>query len=564
VTATNAVGTGGASAASNAVIPATVPGAPTGATATPGNTQASVSWTAPASSGGSPITYYTVRSSPGSFSVQTANGMTTTATVTGLSNGTSYTFTVTATNAVGTGPASAASNAVIPATVPTAPLNVSAIGGMGQATVSWLAPASNGGANISSYTVTSSPGSIQAVVGGSSTTATVTGLTNGASYTFAVTATNAIGTGPASAASNAVTTGVTIRTYYYANGTRIATAVNGVFSYLASDGLGSANVTLGASGNVTANVLYAPFGGVRYASGAASTDYGFTGQHADTVSGLDYYGARYYDPVAGQFTSADSMVPGNGYDIWGLSRYAYVENNPLVRTDPTGHRVLCGDGDCGGLSLGTLVQHIASIAAAALALAHTGGSGSGSSGHGSSPSNPLIGRSHIAFNWILEGGDLGGLWGPRDPLGLGCQCDWCCGRAPKPGPHGPGPGDDRLPPGAPGGPPAPGPGDGTPAPAPGDGTPAPDPGGGSTTPEPGGGSTTPEPGGTAPAPSKLSPIGAPIGQSLGGTVWRTIGQPLGGTIWRPIWQPSSGTIWTPNGGSGWTLIPTTTDLFAVI
>lgn len=73
------------------------------------------------------------------------------------------------------------------------------------------------------------------------------------------------------------------------------------------------------------------------------TDYGFTGQHADVTSGLDYYGARYYDPVAGQFMSADSIMPGGGFDVWGLSRYAYVEGNPVIRTDPSG---LCSTPQC--------------------------------------------------------------------------------------------------------------------------------------------------------------------------------------------------------------------------
>jgi RHS repeat-associated protein len=125
-------------------------------------------------------------------------------------------------------------------------------------------------------------------------------------------------------------------TYYYANGMRFAMAVNGTFYYLASDGLGSANVTLDANGNATASILYAPYGSVRYSSGTMPTDHGFTGQVADPTSGLDYYGARYYDPVAGQFASADAILPGKGLDIWGLSRYAYVEGNPIVRTDPTG------------------------------------------------------------------------------------------------------------------------------------------------------------------------------------------------------------------------------------
>jgi RHS repeat-associated protein len=74
------------------------------------------------------------------------------------------------------------------------------------------------------------------------------------------------------------------------------------------------------------------------------TTYGFTGQRGDVVSGLDYYGSRYYDPVASQFTSGDSVLPGGGFDLWGLSRYAYVEGNPVERTDPSGHCFCDGPG----------------------------------------------------------------------------------------------------------------------------------------------------------------------------------------------------------------------------
>jgi RHS repeat-associated protein len=136
----------------------------------------------------------------------------------------------------------------------------------------------------------------------------------------------------------------TTTAYYYAGGKRLGVSVNGVVSYLASDGLGSATVTLNGSGIATAAQLFAPYGGVRYSSGTMPTAYGFTGQRSDAVSGLDYYGARYYDPTAGQFTSADGIVPGGGFDLWGLSRYAYVEGNPLIRVDPTGHiNLMVGD-----------------------------------------------------------------------------------------------------------------------------------------------------------------------------------------------------------------------------
>ena len=88
-----------------------VPGAPTAVVATAGNASASVVFVAPTNNGGSTITGYTVRSNPGNI---TATGATSPINVTGLTNGTAYTFTVVATNAVGNSIASAASTAVTP------------------------------------------------------------------------------------------------------------------------------------------------------------------------------------------------------------------------------------------------------------------------------------------------------------------------------------------------------------------------------------------------------------------------------------------------------------------
>jgi len=200
VTATNGAGTSVASEASNSVTPATVPSTPAIGTATAGNGQASVSFTAPASNGGSAITGYTVTSNPGGL---TGTGSSSPIAVTGLTNGTAYTFTVTATNAKGTGAASSASNSVTPATVPGAPTIGTATAGDGQASVSFAAPSSTGGSAITGYTVTSSPGSFTAT--GTTSPIAVTGLTNGTAYTFTVTATNSVGTGAASSASNSVT-----------------------------------------------------------------------------------------------------------------------------------------------------------------------------------------------------------------------------------------------------------------------------------------------------------------------------------------------------------------------
>ena len=96
----------------------TVPGAPTAVTAAAGNAQATVGWTAPANDGGSPILNYTATASPGNQSCTTADGLARSCIVGGLTNGTPYTFTVRATNAVGPGPASGPSAAVTPVATP--------------------------------------------------------------------------------------------------------------------------------------------------------------------------------------------------------------------------------------------------------------------------------------------------------------------------------------------------------------------------------------------------------------------------------------------------------------
>ncbi len=265
----------------------TAPGAPTIGTVTAGNGQVTVSFTAPVNNGGSAITGYTVTSNPGGITAG-GNGFTTSPiTVIGLTNGTPYTFTVTASNAIGTSSASSASGSATPkadqtitfaqppsqnfgtsptlpatstsgltvtfsssttgvctitsggaltfvtagsctidadqagdgstnaattvsrtftvnAIAPDAPTIGTATAGNADATVTFTAPASNGGAAISGYTVTSNPGGLTGTGAGSPIT--VTGLTNGVSYTFTVTATNTASlTGAASAASNAIT-----------------------------------------------------------------------------------------------------------------------------------------------------------------------------------------------------------------------------------------------------------------------------------------------------------------------------------------------------------------------
>ena len=200
VAARNAVGTGPQSSA--------VPDAPTIAAATAGAGQATVSWSTPAFNGGGAITGYEVTPYVGGApQAATLVGVVTQTTVSGLANGTTYTFRAAAVNALGTGAQSAASNPVTPRTVPEAPINVSATGGTRQATVTWSPPASDGGDAISGYDVTSYVTGIAqgTTTVGAVTQATVGGLTNGTTYTFRVAAKNGVGTGAQSADSNAVT-----------------------------------------------------------------------------------------------------------------------------------------------------------------------------------------------------------------------------------------------------------------------------------------------------------------------------------------------------------------------
>lgn len=229
----------------------TAPSAPSAVTATAGNSSVTVSWTAPASNGGSPVTGYTVTSNAGGSTA--VGGSSTSAVISGLTNGTSYTFTVTATNSAGTSPASAPSNTVTPAAVPSAPTGVTAVGRNASADVSWAAPASTGGSAITSYTVRSNTGVI-ATVSGTILTTTVGGLANGTAYSFTVTATNAAGPGPASAASNVVTPATVPGAPTAVSATAANTSAKVIWSAPATNGSPITSYSVGVSDGTTVTV----------------------------------------------------------------------------------------------------------------------------------------------------------------------------------------------------------------------------------------------------------------------------------------------------------------------
>lgn len=175
---------------------ATPPDAPTAVAATPGVRSAKVAWTAPENDNRAPVTRYIVTASAGGATAS-VDGAAREATVEGLADGTSYTFTVSAVNEAGIGAASAPSAPITTAAVPGEPMSVHADGGDGQVTVSWAPPASDGGDAITSYIVTI-VGGASVTVDGATTEATLTGLVNGELISLQVAATNGVGTGPAS------------------------------------------------------------------------------------------------------------------------------------------------------------------------------------------------------------------------------------------------------------------------------------------------------------------------------------------------------------------------------
>ena len=98
--------------------------------------------------------------------------------------------------------------------------------------------------------------------------------------------------------------------------------------YFTQDHLGSTTALTGTTGKLVERETYDGYGN---SVGSTKTRYGFTGRERDPLTGLLYYRARSYDPQLGRFLSEDPIGLESSINV-----FAYVENNPLRFTDPSG------------------------------------------------------------------------------------------------------------------------------------------------------------------------------------------------------------------------------------
>jgi len=145
--------------------------------------------------------------------------------------------------------------------------------------------------------------------------------------------------------------------YIFFSGKRVARRDNtgNPPTYYFADHLGSTDVVAGSGGVVKNESDYYPFGGEVVISNTlgAVQNYKFTGKERDGESGLDNFGARHFGSSLGRFMTPDWSAKPQGvpyavlHDPQSLNLYAYVQNNPLNRTDPDGHYQINASG-CSG------------------------------------------------------------------------------------------------------------------------------------------------------------------------------------------------------------------------
>jgi RHS repeat-associated protein len=123
---------------------------------------------------------------------------------------------------------------------------------------------------------------------------------------------------------------------YYAGDKLVAERKNdSTMNFYHPDHLGSTSLITNSTGGRVEETVYEPFGSVAEFSSAAKSRFDYTGKETDDT-GLQYFGARFYNPAIGKWTQPDTLIQ-NIYDPQALNRYAYVSNNPFRYADKDGH-----------------------------------------------------------------------------------------------------------------------------------------------------------------------------------------------------------------------------------
>jgi hypothetical protein len=279
---------------------------------------------------------------------------------------------------------------------PTAPTVGSATAGNAQASLNWAAPASNGGSSVTGYVVTpyvEGVAQTPKTYGSTATTQTITGLTNGVTYTFKVAAKNVVGTGPQSAASNAVRPS---GTWYLRNSNSAGSSIGG-FNYGSP---GDLAVTGDWDGNDTTTIgVYRP---------ATSTWFLRNSNSYGSSTGSFGFGSPGDIPVVGDWD-------GNGTTTIGVYRPStgtwYLRNANSAGTSTGGikygdstYTPVAGDWDGNGTS--TIGLFKTSTATWYLRNTNTAATPTGGFSFGSAGDKPVVG------NWDGAGGDTIGVFRP--------------------------------------------------------------------------------------------------------------------------------------------------------
>jgi hypothetical protein len=416
-------------------IPYTVPNSVTNSLGVIGNSTVTVNWSAPINQGNAITAYYvTYYNGASLIGVNTIPSGIFSNTVTGLVNGTLYTFSVTAQNAAGNSVVVAASNvSAIPYTVPSAPLSFSATPGVGSATLSWTAPSSNGGTAITYYNIFYGVGLTYSasltpniVVGPAVTSYSVTGLTSGSTYNFYITAQNLAGNSASISAS--ATTTVTVMSISATNATINTAGSINVYSFLTT---GSSTMIVTNPGTRTLYYLVVGGGGAGGAGGGGGGGAGGVIQGSFTItknvtininvgrggsaSSLSYAG-EWWLCIVGEdttvsfdtYTGNNLTAKGGGYGGWD-SGYGETILTPAGSGGSgggTGYGGTKGSGTSGQGNAGG--DGYVGGGGGAGAAGAAGGSGAGAGGAGVVTSSTLQGISSIYADMYWGGGGGGG------------------------------------------------------------------------------------------------------------------------------------------------------------